>query len=71
MDLLLEFGDRVIGIEIKAAAAPKADAAKHLGWLRDELGDRFLAGVVLHTGPRVYALGERIVAAPISTFWTE
>lgn len=72
VDLLLEFGgDRVIGIEIKASAAPKADAAKHLAWLRDELGERFLAGVVLHTGPHMYALGERIVAAPISTLWTD
>ena len=72
VDLLLEFGgDRVIGIEVKAGAAPTAGDAKHLAWLRDELGDRFLAGVVLHTGPRVYSLGERIVAAPISTLWTE
>lgn len=72
VDLFLEFGgDRVIGIEIKASAAPNQDDAKHLAWLRDELGDRFLAGVVLHTGPRVYALGERIAAAPISTLWTE
>jgi len=70
VDLLLEFGgDKVIGIEIKASAAPGADAAKHLAWLRDELGDRFLAGVVLHTGPRLYTLGEKIAAAPISTLW--
>lgn len=72
IDLLLELGGfRVVGIEIKASAAPRADAAKHLTWLRDVLGERFLAGVVLHTGPRVYPLGERIVAAPISTLWTD
>lgn len=44
--------------------------ARHLAWLRDEIGDRFLAGVVLHTGPRVYTLGERIVAAPIASLWS-
>lgn len=33
-------------------------------------GDRFLAGVVLHTGPRVFPLGERIIAAPICTLWS-
>ena len=72
IDLLLELGGfRVVGIEVKASAAPRDDAAKHLAWLRDALGDRFLAGVVLHTGPRVYPLGERIVAAPISTLWTD
>ena len=32
-------------------------------------GARFLAGVVLHTGPRVYELEERILAAPICTLW--
>ena len=72
IDLLLELGGfRVVGIEVKASAVPRADAAKHLAWLRDALGDRFLAGAVLHTGPRVYPLGERIVAAPISTLWTD
>ncbi|MBL8944098.1 MAG: hypothetical protein JNK45_13160, partial [Myxococcales bacterium] len=50
--------------------APGPDAAKHLAWLRDELGDRFVAGVVLHTGPRAFALGERIIAAPICTLWS-
>ena len=29
-----------------------------------------MAGVVLHTGPRVYPLGERLLAAPISTLWS-
>jgi hypothetical protein len=36
-------------------------------WLRDELGDRFASGVVLHTGPSAFELADRIVAAPIST----
>lgn len=72
IDLLLELGGyRIVAIEIKAAAAPGAAAAKHLSWLRDSLGDRFLAGVVLHTGPRVYSLGEKILAAPISTLWAD
>ena len=71
VDLLVELGaGRVLGIEVKAHAAPGADSARHLAWLRDELGDRFVAGVVLHTGPRVYALGEKIVAAPICTLWS-
>jgi predicted AAA+ superfamily ATPase len=72
VDLLVELGgDRVIAIEVKASATPGADAAKHLAWLRDRLGGRFLAGVVLHTGPRTYPLGQQIVAAPISAIWTD
>jgi len=64
-------GGRVIGIEVKAAAAPKLETARHLAWLRDSLGDRFVAGVVLHTGSRTWSLGERITAAPISSIWAE
>jgi uncharacterized protein len=72
IDLLFELGGfRIAAIEVKASAAPRVDAAKHLAWLRDSLGDRFLAGVVLHTGPQVFALGDRIVAAPISALWTD
>jgi predicted AAA+ superfamily ATPase len=70
VDVIAELGGRrIVGIEIKAKAAPKADDAKHLAWLRDELGDRFVAGVVLHTGPRVFALGEKVTAVPISAIW--
>lgn len=70
VDVVVELGgERVIGIEIKAAAAPGEQDAKHLRWLAGELGDRFVAGVVLHTGPRVYELPDGIIAAPISTLW--
>jgi len=70
IDLLAEVGARrVIAIEVKADAAPRADAARHIFRLRDEVGDAFVQGVVLHTGPRVYRLGERVIAAPISSIW--
>ncbi len=70
IDLIAELGgDRLIAIEVKADAAPNARDARQLAWLRDELGDRFITGVLFHTGPRSYRLGERIVAAPISTLW--
>lgn len=70
IDLIAELGgDRLIAIEVKADAAPKAKDTRHLAWLRDELGDRFISGVLFHTGPRIYSLGERIIAAPISTLW--
>ncbi len=71
IDLLLEVGaGRLIGIEIKASSAPTSKDGAHLAWLRDELGDRFVAGLVLHTGPSVYGLGERITAVPISALWS-
>lgn len=70
IDILGEMGaGQVIAIEVKASASPDPGSAKHLRWLRDRLGDRFTAGVILHTGPRAYPLDERIVAAPICTLW--
>ncbi len=70
VDLVIEFGGgRVAGIEIKAGAAPTRADGRHLEWLRDELGERFVAGVVLHSGPRAFELADRVVAAPISTVW--
>jgi len=71
IDVIAEVpGGDVIALEIKATAAPRSSDARHLAWLRDRLGPRFLAGAVLHTGPRPFALGERILALPICSLWT-
>ena len=54
---------------VTGSVRAELEHAKHLRWLRQELGERFLAGVVLHTGPRVYELDEKIIAAPIAVLW--
>ncbi len=70
VDLIAELpANRVLAIEIKATASPRVSDARHLIWLRDRLQERFLAGAVLHTGPRSFQLAERIFALPISTLW--
>lgn len=70
VDVVLEVPDgRVVGLEIKATASPSAHDARHLGWLRDQLGDRFVAGAVLNTGRWSYPLADRITAAPIAALW--
>jgi predicted AAA+ superfamily ATPase len=71
IDLVAELrGDRVLAIEIKATAAPTEADARHLAWLRSALGDRFLAGAVLHTGPGLFQLADRIAAIPICAIWS-
>jgi predicted AAA+ superfamily ATPase len=47
----------------------KTNSAKHLRWLRDRLGERFTAGVVLHLGQRASSFGDGIHALPVSTLW--
>ncbi len=70
IDILLEFsGDRVVAIEVKADGAPGSKAVQHLRWLREELGERFVAGVVFHTGPRTFDVDDRITAVPICALW--
>lgn len=71
VDLVAELGfRRIVAVEIKARSAVDRSHARHLTWLRDQLGDAFAAGVVLHTGPHVYRLDDRIVAAPIACLWS-
>lgn len=70
VDLLIELAaGRVLGVEIKASAAPTPRDARHLRWLAESLPDRFAGGLVLHTGPRSYRLGPDIVACPIAALW--
>jgi predicted AAA+ superfamily ATPase len=70
VDLVAELGGgRLLAFEIKADAAPDRSAARNLVWLRDQLGKRFVQGVVLHTGPGLFPLDERITAVPICAIW--
>ena len=70
IDLICEAPDgRVVGIEVKAAATAKIEHVHHLASLRDALGDRFTAGVVLYSGALALPLGDRIMALPLSALW--
>jgi predicted AAA+ superfamily ATPase len=70
IDLIAELSaGNIVAIEIKPSGAPKRRNVRHLEWLREQLGERFLAGAVLHTGPRPFRLAERIFALPICTLW--
>jgi predicted AAA+ superfamily ATPase len=70
IDLIAELSaGNIVAIEIKPSGAPKRRNVRHLEWLREQLGERFLAGAVLHTGPRPFQLAERIFALPICTLW--
>jgi len=69
IDVIVELAGGILALEIKATAAPGASDAAHLRFLRDQLGDRFLCGAVLHTGPRAFVLSDRIFALPICCLW--
>ena len=57
-------GGAVVGIEVRATTSPGTDTAKHLRWLSERLGDRFIAGIVLHLGQRANSGGKTIQQSP-------
>jgi predicted AAA+ superfamily ATPase len=71
IDLLVETRDgQIIAVEVKATAAPSRADARHLEWRHERLGARLTAGLLVHTGPRVFRLTERILAVPIACLWS-
>ncbi len=67
VDLLLEnSAGRVVGIEVKSAGSVTRQDFKHLRFLRDQLGDRFLRGVVLYTGSETISFDAQLIAMPVS-----
>ena len=66
VDAVVEVGRAVYAIEVKLGVRPAVADARHLVWLRDQLGDRFEAGFVAHAGVDAFELAERIWAVPIT-----
>lgn len=71
VDLVLEHPSKgVVAIEIKSTRTPRAADAAGLVYLRDRLGERFRAGVLIHLGDSNGSLGDRITALHASCLWT-
>lgn len=60
----------VVGIEIKASATLSGKEFKGLRWLREKVGDRLRAGVVLYSGQESVAFGDRLWAVPVSAIYS-
>lgn len=70
VDIVLESsGQRVAGIEIKAAATVRTADFRGLRKLRESAGERFAIGVVLYDGETTVPFGERLCAVPIRRLW--
>lgn len=70
VDTVVEFDDgTVVGFEVKANERATAPDFKGLRALRDALGPRFAAGVVLTTGKRSFTYEDRIHVMPIDRIW--
>jgi predicted AAA+ superfamily ATPase len=65
VDLIAERADqRVVAIEVKLGGEVKDDDVRHLGWLREQLGEDLLDAVVVHTGREAYRRRDGIAVVP-------
>jgi len=67
IDIIVEGPDRrVVAIEVKVSAAPTSDDARHLNWLRQQIGDRLADRVCLTTGPYAYRRDDGVAVVPLA-----
>jgi uncharacterized protein len=70
VDLVIERDDgRLLAFEVKAGARVLGRDMRSLIKLRDALGERLLAGIVLCTGTRAYRFDDRLHVMPIDRLW--
>jgi len=64
VDIIIEQGRQLAGIEIKAAATVTQSDFKGLNKLKEACGDLFDAGVVFYDGESVLPFGEKLLQCP-------
>jgi uncharacterized protein len=70
VDIVLERGHQELaGIEVKASATVTAGDFKGLRKLKETVGNRFTAGVVLYDGDSALGFGDSFFAVPIRALW--
>jgi len=70
IDLVLESrGGELVAIEVKAAASVARRDIRPMERLRDAIGERFRAGVLICATTQTTPLGDRLWAVPISGLW--
>ena len=66
VDIIIEQGRQLAGIEVKASATVTQSDFKGLNKLKEACGERFSAGVVFYDGENILPFGEKLFAVPIS-----
>jgi predicted AAA+ superfamily ATPase len=70
VDIVLERGGgEIAAVEVKSGADVRSKDFSALRFLRDALGPRFKAGVVLYAGEHTLPFGERLHAVPLCGLW--
>ena len=64
VDFVVESGEKLLAIEVKATTRPRIRDITGLQLFREEYRDRFVGGLLLHAGSQVEWLADGILAAP-------
>lgn len=67
VDIIIETNDtQCVAIEVKLSDTVNDDDTRHLHWLHEQLGDRLIERVVLHSGPHAYRRQDGIAVVPLA-----
>jgi uncharacterized protein len=69
VDIVLENGLSVAGVEVKASATVKNEDFRGLRKLQEIAGQHFVCGVVIYDGETTLSFGSQLFAVPISVLW--
>jgi hypothetical protein len=69
VDLVLEAGGQLVGIEVKSGTAVTVDDFKGLKALAIDAGKRWIRGILLYSGSELLPFGDNLFAMPISALW--
>ena len=64
VDFVVESGDRLLPVEVKATAGPRLRDIAHLRTFQAEYGERSRAGLLLHAGDTLDWIAPGVLAAP-------
>ena len=64
MDFVAGMGEKLLAIEVKAAAAPRRQDSQELRLFREEYREARIGGLLLHGGTDTFWLSEGILCAP-------
>jgi uncharacterized protein len=71
VDIVLENGLSVAGVEVKASATVRNEDFRGLRKLQEIAGQHFVCGVVIYDGETTLSFGPRLFAVPISCLWMD